>query len=98
MKNVYWREKGQLDFRFNLQSLTENNDEVGVGLPPFTEFEGETLFLKGENSGYISADEEPLIKAHFPNSEIATIANAGHWLHAENPIAFLEKVFSFLKK
>jgi len=96
MKNIYWKEKGVLDFRFNLQSLTDNNDEVGVGLPSFTVFEGETLFLKGENSGYISSDEEPLIKAHFPNSSIITIKNAGHWLHAENPFDFLKAVEGFL--
>ena len=96
MKNIYWREKGQLDFRFNLESLTENNEEVGVALPSFTVFEGETLFLKGENSGYISADEEPIINAHFPNAKIVTIKNAGHWLHAENPIDFLSELDNFL--
>lgn len=96
MKNIYWREKGQLDFRFNLESLTENNEEVGVALPSFTFFEGESLFLKGENSGYISIDEEPIIKAHFPNSKIITIKNAGHWLHAENPTDFLKAVGEFL--
>jgi pimeloyl-ACP methyl ester carboxylesterase len=96
MKNIYWREKGQLDFRFNLESLTENNEEVGVALPSFTVFEGDTLFLKGENSGYISADEEPIITAHFPNSEIITIKSAGHWLHAENPIDFLSELNNFL--
>lgn len=96
MKNIYWREKGQLDFRFNLESLTENNDEVGVALPSFTVFEGETLFLKGENSGYISATEEPIINAHFPNAKIVTIKNAGHWLHSENPTDFLKVVGEFL--
>ena len=96
MKNIYWREKGQLDFRFNLESLTENNEEVGVALPSFTVFEGEFLFLKGENSGYISANEEPIIKAHFRNSKIVTIKNAGHWLHVENPADFLKAVGEFL--
>ena len=96
MKNVYWKEKGKLDFRFNLESLTENNEEVGVALPPFTVFNGETLFLKGENSGYISTDEEPIITAHFPNSTIETIKNAGHWLHSENPIDFLNALKMFL--
>lgn len=96
LKNVYWKEKGQLAFRFNLSSLTENNDEVGVALPSFTIFEGPTLFLKGENSGYISADEEPIIEAHFPNSSIVVIARAGHWLHAENPKDFIAAVDQFL--
>jgi pimeloyl-ACP methyl ester carboxylesterase len=96
LKSVYWKEKGQLDFRFNLHSLTENNDEVGVALPSFTVFEGETLFLKGENSGYISSNEEPIINAHFPNHKIVSIKNAGHWLHVENPDDFLSALNSFL--
>ena len=29
LKNVFWMERGTLGFRFNLQSLTENNSEVG---------------------------------------------------------------------
>lgn len=96
LKSVYWREKGQLDFRFNLESLTDNNSEVGKALPSFTQFDGETLFLAGGNSGYITENEMPLIKAHFPNSEVVTIANTGHWLHAENPTKFYEKVMEFL--
>ena len=96
LKSVYWREKGKLDFRFNLDSLTENNNEVGAALPSFTVFEGETLFLKGENSGYISSNEEPIINAHFPNHKIVSIKNAGHWLHAEKPKDFLSALQDFL--
>ncbi len=96
LKSVYWREKGQLDFRFNLEALTENNSEVGKALPSFTSFEGNTLFLAGGNSAYITENEEPLIKAHFPNSDIVKIPNAGHWLHAENPKSFYEEVINFL--
>lgn len=96
LKNVYWKEKGLLDFRFNLSSLTENNYEVGQALPSFTSYEGPTLFLSGENSGYITLEEEPVIKAHFPNSNIVSIPKAGHWLHADNPILFFDLVMKFL--
>ena len=97
LKNVYWKEKGQLDYRFNLESLTENNPEVGEALPPFSVFENETLFLKGSKSDYITENEEPIIEAHFPNSKIVEIKNAGHWLHAENPKQFYAEVSDFLK-
>ncbi|OAD44647.1 alpha/beta fold hydrolase [Polaribacter atrinae] len=97
LKNVYWKEKGQLAFRFNLESLTDNNPEVGEALPSFTVFEKDTLFLKGEKSNYITQDEEPIIEAHFPNSKIVEIKNAGHWLHAENPKQFYDEVSTFLK-
>jgi len=98
LKNVYWKEKGLLAYRFNLQSLTENNSEVGKALPSFTTFDGETLFLAGGNSGYITESEVPVIKAHFQKASIKTIANVGHWLHAEKPRAFYELVMRFLKK
>jgi pimeloyl-ACP methyl ester carboxylesterase len=96
LKNVYWKEKGILAYRFNLQSLTKNNIEVGKALPPFTTFDKETLFLVGGNSGYIKENETSMIKAHFPKASIKTIANVGHWLHAEKPKVFYELVMSFL--
>ena len=96
LKNVFWKEKGQLAYRFNLESLTENNPEVGEALPPFTVFVNETLFLKGDKSDYITEKEEPIIEAHFPNSRITEIKNAGHWLHAENPKQFYAEVCEFL--
>ena len=96
LKNVYWKEKGQLDYRFNLESLTENNPEIGDALPSFTVFENETLFLKGSKSDYITQNEAPIIEAHFPNSKIVEIKNAGHWLHAENPKDFYIEVSGFL--
>jgi pimeloyl-ACP methyl ester carboxylesterase len=96
LKNVYWKSKGELDYRFNLQSLTENNSEIGEALHSFTHFEGPSLFLKGENSDYITHEDIPLISAHFPNYSLITVKNAGHWLHAENPAQFLAEVVSFL--
>jgi pimeloyl-ACP methyl ester carboxylesterase len=96
LKNVYRKSKNELSFRFNLQSLTENNSEIGAPLPAFTQYEGPTLFLKGANSGYISSEDSFLIDAHFPASKIVTIPNAGHWLHAENPADFLKEVLEFL--
>lgn len=96
LKNVYWKSKGELAFRFNLISLTQNNAEVGEALPSFTIFEGEVLFLKGENSNYITQNDLNLIEAHFPNYKLLTISNAGHWLHAENPEDFYKAVVGFL--
>ena len=97
LKNVYRESKDTLAYRFNLESLSENIEEIGVGLPSRTMFNGKTLFLKGENSGYISQDDEALIHAHFPDSRIVTISNAGHWLHSENPTDFYNNVVEFLE-
>jgi pimeloyl-ACP methyl ester carboxylesterase len=39
----------------------------------------------------------PEIKKYFPNFELVTIPNAGHWLHAEKPKLFFEETARFLK-
>lgn len=96
LKNVYRPTKDSFDFRFNLESLTENYDEVGVALPAMRSYSGPSLFLRGENSGYIDDNDRNLIEAHFANSSIITVKNAGHWLHAENPGDFYDEVVRFL--
>lgn len=97
LKSVYRESKNKYAFRFNLESLTENNNELGEGMSLFDNFYGETLFIKGENSNYISKDDEILIESNFPNSRIVIIHNSGHWLHVENPNEFYNKVVEFLR-
>ena len=97
LKNLYWVKKGKLGLRINLPVLKENVAEVGEALPINSKFEGDTLFLRGDKSEYIGLNDERLIKMHFPNAEIKTVSNAGHWLHAENPKEFFNYVIDFIK-
>jgi len=60
-------------------------------LTPFT---GKTLFLAGEESGYIKADD---VSALFPDATLSVIANTGHWLHVQQPVVFIERVEQFLQ-
>ncbi|MEW4923604.1 alpha/beta fold hydrolase [Algibacter sp. 2305UL17-15] len=97
LKNLYWVEKGQLGLRINLEVLKNEVAEVGESLPSYARFEKDTLFLRGDRSEYIGVGDESIIKNHFPNAQIVTIANAGHWLHAENPKDFFEAVLGFVQ-
>jgi pimeloyl-ACP methyl ester carboxylesterase len=97
MKNLYWKEPSQLDFRFNLKVFNEKIEVIGTALPENALFENPTLFIRGGNSKYILDTDLPEIKKHFPNFELATIPNVGHWLHAENPKQFFEETARFLK-
>lgn len=45
-------------------------------------FDKPALFVRGNRSDYITDADIPLIKTLFPQSEIVTIENAGHWVHA----------------
>ncbi|TMM58176.1 alpha/beta fold hydrolase [Maribacter algarum] len=96
LKNLYWVEKGQLGFRFNLEVLSTKMEEIGENISAISNYDGPTLFLKGDKSEYVVAADLPEIKIHFPNAELDTIENAGHWLHAENPKQFFEKSIAFL--
>ncbi|MBQ0786965.1 MAG: alpha/beta fold hydrolase [Oceanihabitans sp.] len=96
LKNLYWIEKGKLALRINLEVLKENVSEVGEALPIHAKFSKDTLFLRGDKSEYIALQDEALIKRHFPLANITTIANAGHWLHAENPEDFYKAVIGFV--
>ena len=96
LKNLYWIEKKQLALRVNLPVVTKEISQVGKALAITAVFDKETLFVRGENSGYITHLDETSIQKQFPKSQIKTILGAGHWLHAENPQQFHQIVVDFL--
>lgn len=59
-------------------------------------FRQPTLFIKGMNSQYISAEDQPQINALFPYAQAKLIEGAGHWPHAEKPNVFLKIIEKFL--
>jgi esterase len=63
--------------------------------PQLAPFTGKTLFLAGADSGYVKADD---IETLFPEATLSVIANAGHWLHVQQPDAFIEQVEQFLNQ
>lgn len=67
-------------------------DFPAVGSP----YAGPTLFLAGAKSDYIRPEHHPAIHKLFPEARITTIADAGHWLHAEQPQAVLAAMRGFL--
>jgi len=96
LKNLYWTGKGQLGLRINLPVLIDKIEEIGKPLVESATFSGPTLFLAGAQSAYIQKMDSLSIHKHFPNAKIETVSKAGHWLHAENPKEFYDKVMSFL--
>ena len=98
LKSLYWKTPGQLAYRFNLPVFLKNKDSIGEALNENAIYNGPTLFLRGSKSNYILDEDFALIKKHFPKADIITIANAGHWLHAENPEDVYTSVLNFLEK
>lgn len=94
LKNLYWKSKGQLAWRINIPVLDEKIDEIVKELP-HKEVLTDTLFMRGGKSNYILEEDTEQIKSYFPVSEIYSIESAGHWIHAEAPTEFIEKVLGY---
>jgi pimeloyl-ACP methyl ester carboxylesterase len=98
LKNLYRTEDGKFAWRFNLDVIASQVDNVGEELSESYHSEIPTLFIRGEKSDYILDKDESSIKTIFPNSEIVTIPGAGHWVHAEKPEEFVHIVKQFIEK
>ncbi len=96
LKNLYWRTKEKLALKINLESLKENIDKLSEALPNDKSFDKPSLFIRGEDSDYITAQDEKNIMEQFPKADIVSISGAGHWVHAENQKDFYRNVKSFL--
>ncbi|WP_375379460.1 alpha/beta fold hydrolase [Hymenobacter volaticus] len=63
-----------------------------------TPFLKPALFIRGGKSDYVTAEDKLYdIPALFPNSQVETIVDAGHWVHAEKPDEVFELVQAFAK-
>ncbi len=96
LKNLYWVDKEQLGWRFNLPVISKHIEEVGKPLPEPAFANIPSLFIHGALSDYIKEGDEEKIQSHFPQAELVEIANAGHWIHAENPKDFMLETLRFL--
>lgn len=94
LKNLYWKEKGQLAWRMNLSVLEREMENILSALPE-KEVMLPTLFIRGELSNYILDEDFDHIEELFPDSDLITINGAGHWVHAEAPDEFMDAVLGF---
>jgi len=98
LKNVNRSKDNEYSWSLNLRALKNDLPGIMEGLddnqPEITGFP--TLFIKGEESDYILDEDEKFIKRIFPYADIETVSNAGHWLHAEQPEIFMQKVNNFI--
>ena len=97
LKNIYWKENGELAWRFNLNVMVQKIENIGEATVSDKICDVTTLFIRGEKSNYILEEDIDLIQEIFPRSILETITDAGHWVHAEQPKAFFECVMKFIK-
>lgn len=96
LKSLYRDENGKFAWRINIPVINEKIQGIMNTLEKKQSFDNPTLFIRGGKSNYIIEEDLPLIKTFFPNYELKTIPEAGHWLHAEKPQEFIKIVTEFL--
>jgi esterase len=98
LKNLARDENGHLRWKVHLDAIDRNYDKLVLSLGPERSFNKPTLFIRGGRSNYIEDDDAPLIRQIFPQAEIATLREAGHWVHIDAPDEFFQMVLNFLTR
>jgi esterase len=93
------RESATWRWRVNWPVIQRDMDALTGFAPLPVDWMGSlpTLFIRGANSDYVGSAEIEVIERHFDDVRIATIDDAGHWLHAEKPIEFSRLALDFLQ-
>jgi esterase len=99
LKNIKRNSHSGFSWHLNIKAIGSNLENLMAGV--FSNLSSEkvtipTLFVRGGLSDYLPSNLLNGIGVIFPNSQLVTISNAGHWVHAEQPQLFLTSVSTFL--
>lgn len=98
MKNIK-RNEVDLYFEWKFNSTVLDRDYLYLIQYISTKgYNGWTLFIGGEQSKYITKETSIHIFDLYPKAELEFVSNAGHWVHADNPDEFYNKVNLFIDK
>lgn len=97
MTNLEKKPSGKLEWRVGLDYIRDDYEAV-IQSPLGHGFAGRSLFIRGERSDYVRDDYLSRINALFSDYQLVTIEEVGHWLHAEKPLEFHQKVSEFLSQ
>ncbi|MCK5700430.1 MAG: alpha/beta fold hydrolase [Cyclobacteriaceae bacterium] len=96
LKNLEKDSKGGFNWKLNLEVINNHIENVGEATIPSNKISTPSLFIRGINSDYITDEDIMEIRKYYANSIVESIGNAGHWLHAEQPEAFMNTINEFL--
>ena len=98
LKNLGRDQSARLHWKIHLEAIHRNYDKLGRAMAPTRTFDKPTLFIRGGRSNYIDDADVPSIRQIFPQAEIATLREAGHWPHTDVPDEFFRTVVDFLAR
>ena len=96
LKSLAKNEAGKLTWRFNLPVLDKKYSNILSNVNENNSCLCDTLFIKGNDSDYILPEYRTAIVTRFKNTKAKIIHGAGHWLHAQKPMAVNKAISDFL--
>jgi len=85
-------------WRINLTALRSGlPDIVGFDAPLGYRYDGKTWVIYGADSDYVLPEYGATLSAYFPNVVQQPIADAGHWVHVDQPQQFIQALQHFLQ-
>lgn len=95
LTNLVRDEHRNFTWKINLNTISASLENITTGISPASIFNEPTLFLKGENSDFITSSDFAMIKKIFPFSDVKTVKGAGHWIHVDEKETFVHMVSEF---
>jgi esterase len=94
------RHRERFDWRLNLMATALCMQDL-CGFPHGlmdARYEGQAMFVAGTDSDYVRPESHANIKRLFPRAHLEHIADAGHWVHADQREALLRVLQSWLHR
>ena len=95
LKNLQRKSAGGFSWKINLPVISQKLSNIGLELQFPGQFQKPTLFIRGAKSKYVLDSDWPRITEIFPTAKLETM-DTGHWVQAEKPQEFSEKVIQWL--
>lgn len=90
------REEGRWRWQADLDLLLRELPTI-AGFPGVdATFDHPVLWMGGERSDYVRPEHEARMRELFPTTYTVTVKGAGHWVHSEQPEAFVSALRYFL--
>lgn len=87
------------DWRVNVAAALRNLAALDdFPVPKGRTYEAPALFVAAGLSPYLRPEHHPALRRLFPRAEIASIPDAGHWIHADRPERLVALVGEFLAR
>jgi pimeloyl-ACP methyl ester carboxylesterase len=98
LKNLEINQEGGYRTKSNMRSIQKFYEEM-IGDFDLSKdaYIGPVLFITGAKSAYVKEEDKSKIRDAFPNVTFEQVQRAGHWVHAENPMEFYQKLLRGLE-